>query len=421
MGEERFKEMILEIAKKAKIASKNLATLSSNTKNEVLKRVAQKLRERKEELKRINEKDVNQALTQGHTKAFIDRLTLTDKIIEGMAKGLEEVAALPDPVGEVVKMWKRPNGLWVGRMRIPLGVIAIIYESRPNVTIDAAGLCFKSGNAVILRGGKEALNSNIALGEIFRETLKEFNIPEDAVQVIPTPERKLMEYMLELEEYIDLVIPRGGEGLIRFVTEKARMPVIKHYKGVCHVYVDNEANLEMAKIIAINAKCQRPGVCNAMETLLVHKDIAEKFLPDLAEEYKKFGVELRGCPETLKYIPWAKEATEEDWYAEYLDLILSIKVVNSLEEAIEHISKYGSNHTEAIVTENYSKAMKFLKEVDASVVLVNASTRFNDGGELGLGAEIGISTTKIHAYGPMGLEELTTTKFIVFGNGQIRT
>jgi glutamate-5-semialdehyde dehydrogenase len=421
MEDEKFKGMILEIAKKAKIASKNLAILSSGIKNEILKRVAQKLRERKEELKKINEKDVNQALIQGHTKAFIDRLTLTDKIIEGMAKGLEEVSALPDPVGEVVKMWKRPNGLWVGRMRIPLGVIAIIYESRPNVTIDAAGLCFKSGNAVILRGGKEALNSNIALGEIFRETLKEFNVPEDAVQVIPTPERKLMEYMLELEEYIDLVIPRGGEGLIRFVTEKARMPVIKHYKGVCHVYVDNSANLEMAKIIAINAKCQRPGVCNAMETLLVHKDIAEKFLPDLAEEYKKYGVELRGCPETLKYIPWAKEATEEDWYAEYLDLILAIKVVKSLEEAIEHISKYGSNHTEAIVTENYSKAMKFLKEVDASVVLVNASTRFNDGGELGLGAEIGISTTKIHAYGPMGLEELTTTKFIVFGNGQIRT
>jgi len=421
MGEEKLKEMILEIAKKAKIASKNLATLSSNTKNEVLKRVAQKLRERKEELKKVNEKDVNQALIQGHTKAFIDRLTLTDKIIEGMAKGLEEVSALLDPVGEVVKMWKRPNGLLVGKMRIPLGVIAIIYESRPNVTIDAAGLCFKSGNAVILRGGKEALNSNLALGEIFRETLREFNIPEDVVQVIPTPERKLMEYMLELEEYIDLVIPRGGEGLIRFVTEKARMPVIKHYKGVCHVYVDNEADLEMAKSIAINAKCQRPGVCNAMETLLVHKEIAKKFLPDLAEEYKKYGVELRGCPETLKYIPWAKEATEEDWYAEYLDLILAIKVVNSLEEAIEHISKYGSNHTEAIVTENYSKAIKFLREVDASVVLVNASTRFNDGGELGLGAEIGISTTKIHAYGPMGLEELTTTKFIVFGNGQIRT
>lgn len=420
MGEEQLKETILNIAKKAKIASRNLAILSSGIKNEVLRKVAQNLRERKEELKKVNEKDVNQALLQGYTKAFIDRLTLTDKVIESMAKGLEEVAFLPDPVGEVVKMWKRPNGLLVGRMRIPLGVIAIIYESRPNVTIDAAGLCFKSGNAVILRGGKEALNSNLALGEIFRETLKEFNISEDVVQVIPTPERKLMEYMLELEEYIDLVIPRGGEGLIRFVTEKARMPVIKHYKGVCHVYVDDEADLEMAKKIAINAKCQRPGVCNAMETLLVHKGIAERFLPALAEEYKKYGVELRGCPETLKYIPWAKPATEEDWYAEYLDLILAVKVVEDIDAAIEHISKYGSNHTEAIITENYSKAMKFLKEVDASVVLVNASTRFNDGGELGLGAEIGISTTKIHAYGPMGLEELTTTKFIVFGNGQIR-
>ena len=421
MGENQLKELILGMAKKAKIVSRNLATLSSEIKNDVLKKVAQKLRENREELKKINEKDVNQAVLQGQTKAFIDRLTLTDKIIESMAKGLEEVAALPDPVGEVVKMWKRPNGLLVGRMRIPLGVIAIIYESRPNVTIDAAGLCFKSGNAVILRGGKEALNSNLALGEIFRETLKEFNIPEDVVQVVPTPERKLIEYMLELEEYIDLIIPRGGEGLIRFVTERARMPVIKHYKGVCHVYIDDEANLEMAKTVAINAKCQRPGVCNAMETLLVHKNIAEKILPDLAEEYKKYGVELRGCSETLKYIPWAKPATEEDWYAEYLDLILAIKVVENIDSAIEHISKYGSNHTEAIITENYSKAMKFLKEVDASVVLVNASTRFNDGGELGLGAEIGISTTKIHAYGPMGLEELTTTKFIVFGNGQIRT
>ncbi|HEA83731.1 MAG TPA: glutamate-5-semialdehyde dehydrogenase [Thermodesulfobacterium geofontis] len=421
MGEEQLKEMVFDMAKRAKIASKDLIILSSHTKNEVLKRVAQKLREKKEELKKINEKDVNQAIIQGHTRAFIDRLTLTDKIIEGMAKGLEEVAMLPDPVGEVVKMWKRPNGLWVGKMRIPLGVIAMIYESRPNVTIDAAGLCFKSGNAVILRGGKEALNSNVALGEIFRETLKEFNISEDVVQVVPTPDRKLMEYMLELEEYIDLVIPRGGEGLIRFVTEKARMPVIKHYKGVCHVYIDEEADIKKAKEIAINAKCQRPGVCNAMETLLVHKNIAEKILPSLGEEYKKFGVELRGCPETLKYIPWAKPATEEDWYAEYLDLILAIKVVEDIDSAIEHISKYGSNHTEAIVTENYSKAMKFLKEVDASVVLVNASTRFNDGGELGLGAEIGISTTKMHAYGPMGLEELTTTKFIVFGDGQIRT
>ncbi|WP_038056666.1 glutamate-5-semialdehyde dehydrogenase [Thermodesulfobacterium hydrogeniphilum] len=421
MAEADLKELILNMAKKAKKASQILATLSSQTKNEILKKVAQKLREKKEELKEINKKDVDQAIAKGKSEAFIDRLTLTDKIVESMAKGLEEVAVLPDPVGEVVKMWKRPNGLLVGKMRVPLGVIAIIYESRPNVTIDAAGLCFKSGNAVILRGGKEAINSNLALGKIFRETLKEFSVPEDVVQIVPTPERSLMEYMLELEEYIDLVIPRGGEGLIRFVTEKARMPVIKHYKGVCHVYIDNEANLNMAKVIAVNAKCQRPGVCNAMETLLVHKDIADKFLPEIAEDYKKYGVELRGCSETLKYIPWAKPATEEDWYAEYLDLILAIKVVNSIDEAIEHISKYGSNHTEAIVTESYTKAMKFLKEVDASVVLVNASTRFNDGGELGLGTEIGISTTKIHAYGPMGLEELTTTKFIVFGNGQIRT
>ncbi len=418
---EDLKELMLKIAKNAKLASQKLVNISTDIKNQVLRRVAQKIREKKEELKKINEKDVNQAIAQGKSKAFIDRLTLNDKVIEGMAKGLEDVVMLPDPVGEIVKMWRRPNGLLVGRIRIPLGVIAMIYESRPNVTIDAAGLCFKSGNAVILRGGKEALNSNLALGKIFQETLKEFGLPEEAVQVIPTPDRAIMEYMLELEEYIDLIIPRGGEGLIRFVTEKARMPVIKHYKGVCHVYVDNEANLQMAKEIAINAKCQRPGVCNAMETLLVHKDIADKFLPELAEEYKKFNVELRGCSETLKYIPWAKPATEEDWYAEYLDLILAVKIVKDIDEAIEHISKYGSNHTEAIVTENYSKAMKFLKEVDASVVLVNASTRFNDGGELGLGAEIGISTTKIHAYGPMGLEELTTTKFIVFGNGQIRT
>jgi len=318
-------------------------------------------------------------------------------------------------------MWRRPNGLLVGKMRIPLGVIAMIYESRPNVTIDAAGLCFKSGNAVILRGGKEALNSNLALAEIFHQALEEFNVPPSAVEVVPVPDRKLVEYMLELEEYIDLVIPRGGEGLIRFVTEKARMPVIKHYKGVCHVYVDKFADLEKAKNIAINAKCQRPGVCNAMETLLVHEKIAEKFLPEVAEEYKRLGVELRGCERTLQLVPWAKKATPEDWDAEYLDLILSVKVVSSMDEALFHIAQYGRNHTESIVTENYERAMRFVNEVDASVVMVNASTRFNDGGELGLGAEIGISTSKIHAYGPMGLEELTTTKFIVFGNGQIRT
>ncbi|MFN4131707.1 MAG: glutamate-5-semialdehyde dehydrogenase [Caldimicrobium sp.] len=419
--DENLKEQVLKIAKEAKEASKTLAQLSSTTKNDVLLRVAKKIREKREFLKEVNAKDVNLAIASGHTKAFIDRLTLSDKVIEGMAKGLEEVAALPDPVGEIVKMWRRPNGLLVGKMRIPLGVIAIIYESRPNVTIDASGLCFKSGNAVILRGGKEALNSNLALVEIFKEALSEMGLPTSAIQIIPTPDRQAMEYMLELEEYIDLVIPRGGEGLIRFVTEKAKMPVIKHYKGVCHVYVDNEADLEKAIKICVNAKCQRPGVCNAMETLLVHKEIAPKFLPAIAKEYEKYQVEIRGCEETLKYIPNAKRATPADYGYEFLDLILAVKVVESLEEAIQHIAQYGSNHTEAIVTENYTKAMKFLKEVDASLVLVNASTRFNDGGELGLGAEIGISTTKIHAYGPMGLEELTTTKFIAFGDGQIRS
>lgn len=418
---EDLKSVVLNIAKRAKVASKNLSKIPTTTKNEALLRVAKELRKKGDWIKEINSKDVNNALLAGNTKAFIDRLTITDKVIEAMARGLEEVANLPDPVGEIVKMWRRPNGLLVGRMRVPLGVIAIIYESRPNVTIDSAGLCFKSGNAVILRGGKEALQSNLALAEIFRSVLRDMDLPEDAVQIIPTPERSAMEYMLELEEYIDLVIPRGGEGLIRFVTEKARMPVIKHYKGVCHVYVDEEAQLEKALTIAINAKCQRPGVCNAMETLLVHKNIASSFLPRLGEELEKYGVEIRGCPETLKHIPKAIPAKPEDYGYEFLDLILAIKVVNSMEEAMEHISVYGSNHTEAIVTENYTKALKFLQEVDASLVLVNASTRFNDGGELGLGAEIGISTTKIHAYGPMGLEELTTTKFIAFGDGQIRT
>lgn len=416
-----LRDEVERIAKRARETARVLAKLPSRLKDEVLHSVARKLRERGDWIKRINEEDVNDALVSGQTKAFIDRLTITDKVIEAMAKGLEDVAKLPDPVGEVVKMWRRPNGLLVGRVRIPLGVIALIYESRPNVTIDSAGLCFKSGNAVILRGGKEALRSNLALAEIFRETLEEFGVPKDAVQVIPTPDRRAMEYLLELEEYVDLVIPRGGEGLIRFVTERARMPVIKHYKGVCHVYVDEEADLEKALKICVNAKCQRPGVCNAMETLLVHKNIAPKFLPQIAEEYKKYGVEIRGCPETLKYIPWAKPAQESDYGYEFLDLILAVKVVNSLEEAMDHIARYGSNHTEAIVTENYTKALRFLMEVDASLVLVNASTRFNDGGELGLGAEIGISTTKLHAYGPMGLEELTTTKFIAFGDGQIRT
>ncbi|MBX6423021.1 glutamate-5-semialdehyde dehydrogenase [Thermosulfurimonas sp. F29] len=412
--------MVADLARRAREASRKLSALSTEVKNRVLLETARRLREEKAYIQAENEKDLVYAREKGLSSALIDRLTLSDKVIEGMARGLEEVAALPDPVGEVVKMWRRPNGLWVGRMRIPLGVIAMIYESRPNVTIDAAGLCFKSGNAVILRGGSEAINSNLALARIFREALRSAGAPEDAVQVVPTTDRTAVSVLLKLEEYIDLIIPRGGEGLIRFVTENSRIPVLKHYKGVCHVYVDKYADLDMARRIAVNAKVQRPGVCNAMETLLVHRDVAGKFLPVVGEDFKNYGVELRGCPETRKLIPWAREATEEDWEAEYLDLILAVRVVSSMEEALDHIARYGSNHTETIVTEDYHRAMRFLREVDASVVMVNASTRFNDGGELGLGAEIGISTTKLHAYGPMALEELTSLKFIVFGEGQIR-
>ncbi len=415
-----IKELVQEVGRKAKEASRALAYLSTDIKNQVLLDVAERLRGERAYLQEENEKDLAAAREKGLSAALIDRLTLSDKVIEGMAQGLEEVAALPDPVGEVVKMWRRPNGLWVGRMRIPLGVIAMIYESRPNVTIDAAGLCFKSGNAVILRGGSEAINSNLALARLFQDALKAHGAPEGAVQVIPVTDRAAVNELLKLEDYVDLIIPRGGEGLIRFVTENSRIPVLKHYKGVCHVYVDRYANLEMARRICFNAKVQRPGVCNAMETMLVHEAVAEAFLPEMCEEFRDAGVEIRGCPRTLALVPWAKPATEEDWEAEYLDLILAVKVVSTFDEALAHIARYGSNHTESIVTEDYQRGLRFLREVDASVVMINASTRFNDGGQLGLGAEIGISTTKLHAYGPMALEELTTLKFIVFGEGQIR-
>ena len=415
-----IRELVQEVGRKAKEASRALAYLSTDIKNQVLLDVAERLRGERAYLQEENEKDLAAAREKGLSAALIDRLTLSDKVIEGMAQGLEEVAALPDPVGEVVKMWRRPNGLWVGRMRIPLGVIAMIYESRPNVTIDAAGLCFKSGNAVILRGGSEAINSNLALARLFQDALKAHGAPEGAVQVIPVTDRAAVNELLKLEDYVDLIIPRGGEGLIRFVTENSRIPVLKHYKGVCHVYVDRYANLEMARRICFNAKVQRPGVCNAMETMLVHEAVAEAFLPEMCEEFRDAGVEIRGCPKTLALVPWAKPATEEDWEAEYLDLILAVKVVSTFDEALAHIARYGSNHTESIVTEDYQRGLRFLREVDASVVMINASTRFNDGGQLGLGAEIGITTTKLHAYGPMALEELTTLKFIVFGEGQIR-
>jgi len=415
-----WQDTLKNIGKMAKLASYKMAKATTAQKNEALSFVAQAIRERRDAILEANRIDVEAAKKMGLPGAKLDRLTLSDKVMDEMIAGIEEVIKLPDPVGEITKMWIRPNGLKVGRMRIPLGVIAIIYESRPNVTVDASILCIKAGNAVILRGGSEAFHSNKALCDVIRESLEKAGLPSDAVQVVPTTDRSAVLELLKMEEEVDVVIPRGGEELIRFVTEHARMPVLKHYKGVCHVYVDDEADLEKAEKICFNAKVQRPGVCNAMETLLVHKDIADKFLPRMADIFKKAGVELRGCDRTRKIID-CLPATEEDWYAEYLDLILAVKIVDSMDEAIDHIHRYGSSHTEAIVTENYTKSWRFLEEVQSSLVLVNASTRLNDGYQLGLGAEIGISTSKIHAFGPMGLEELTTTKFIAIGNGQLRT
>jgi glutamate-5-semialdehyde dehydrogenase len=367
-----------------------------------------------------NQRDLAAGEKAHLSSAMMDRLRLTPAVIQGMADGLREVARLRDPVGEVVGMWRRPNGLMVGRMRIPIGVIGMIYESRPNVTADAAGLCLKSGNSVILRGGSEAFHSNQAIGRILQRAIVKIGLPQEAVQVFLHTEKEAIQEMLQLEDEIDLIIPRGGEALIRFVMDHSRIPVIKHYKGVCHIFVDDSADLEKSIRVCLNAKVQRPGVCNAMETLLVHEKVAKQFLPKVAEALQKEGVELRGCPKTRKILPGIKETEEEDWYQEYLDLILSIRVVNGIEEAMEHIVTYGSLHTEAILTSDYENAQRFLREVNSSCVLVNASTRFNDGFELGLGAEIGISTSKLHAFGPMGLEELTTTKFIVYGEGQIR-
>ncbi len=413
-------ELILSMAKEANVASREVAKLSTEKKNRILLKVAERLENGADYLRSENRKDLEEAEKRGLSKAMIDRLTLSDKVVRGMAEGLRDVATLKDPVGEVTSMWRRPNGLVVGRMRIPLGVIGIVYESRPNVTIDAAGLCLKSGNVVILRGGSEAINSNRALGTIFSDVLREEGVTEKAVQVVPTTDRAAVLELLKLEDCIDLIIPRGGEGLIRFVVENSKVPVIKHYKGVCHVFVDESARVDMAVDIAYNAKVQRPGVCNAMETLLVHRGIAERFLPEIYERYREAGVELRGCERTRKILPEIKEAGEDDWYAEYLELVLAVKVVDTMDDAIRHIEEYGSLHTESIVTESYENAKRFVEEVASSTVLVNASTRFSDGGQLGLGAEIGISTTKLHAFGPMGIEELTTRKFIVYGEGHIR-
>lgn len=416
----RISTLLREIAEKAKNASQKLARTGTKARNAALLGMAQGLVDNAPYILEENAKDLADADAKRLSGAMTDRLRLDEARIEKIALGLREVAALPDPVGEVVRMWRRPNGLQVGRMRIPLGVIAIIYESRPNVTADAAGLCVKSGNAVILRGGSETIRTNVAIGEVLRRAAREAGIPEDSVQIIPVTDRDAVLEMLGLEEYIDLVIPRGGEGLIRFVAENSRIPVLKHYKGVCHIFVDESADNDMAESICLNAKVSRPGVCNALETLLVHEKIAPDFLPRMARAYEAAGVELRGCAATKEVVPGVKEATEADWYEEYLDLILSVKVVSGLEEAIAHIEKYGSMHTESIITQDYANARAFVDGVNSSAVMVNASTRFADGYELGLGAEIGISTSRLHAFGPMGLEELTTTKFIVFGEGQVR-
>ena len=409
------------IARKAKEASRALAMLGSAEKAAVLRRMALALRANAEQLKTQNATDLEKARAACLPVAMLDRLTLSDKVIQDMAQALEEIADLPDPVGTITTMVRRPNGLMVGRMRIPLGVVAMIYESRPNVTADAVGLCLKSGNAVILRGGSEAFHSNQAIVAVLKATLEESGMNPDVIGFLPVTDRAAILEMLTLEDDIDLVIPRGGEGLIRTVAENSRIPVLKHYKGVCHIFVDRDADLDKAYSICHNAKVQRPGVCNAMETLLVDAAIAGQFLPEMVRRYQAAGVEIRGCPRAMRIAPAVTTAaTEDDWYAEFLDLILAVKVVDTLEEAIDHIERYGSNHTEAIITENYSRAMRFLREVDSSTVLVNASTRFSDGGQFGLGAEVGISTSKVHAYGPMGVEGLTIEKFVCFGDGQIR-
>ncbi len=413
-------EKIRKIATDARAASLAMARLSSAAKNELLMNMAMALINNAPHLIAENAKDLEAGENKGLSGAMLDRLMLNEARVKGMADALREVALLPDPVGEVTRMWRRPNNLMVGKMRIPLGVIGIVYEARPNVTADAAALCLKSGNAVVLRGGSEAINSNVAIARILQDEMRKMDIPDAALAVIPFVEREGVLEMLKQQELIDLIIPRGGESLIRFVVEHSRIPVIKHYKGVCHVFVDASADFAMAEKIIVNAKTQRPGVCNALETLLIHKDVAEIFVPRIYEVLAALKVEIRGDETFRQFAPKARVATEEDWYAEFLDLILAARVVDGLDEAIDHINRYGSLHTEAIVTADYGNAQRFIREVNSSVVLVNASTRFADGNQLGLGAEIGISTTKLHSFGPMGLEDLTTTKFIVYGEGQVR-
>jgi len=399
------------LGRQARHASRTLASTSTAIKNQALEAIAADLDAHRELLMQENAKDLEASRQKGLDAALLDRLELTPARIDSMREGLRQIAGLADPIGEIFDMKYRPSGIQVGRMRVPLGVVGIIYESRPNVTADAAALCLKSGNATVLRGGSEAFRSNQAIAESIRRGLESARLPADGVQVVATTDRAAVGAMITMPEYVDVIIPRGGKGLIERISREARVPVIKHLDGICHVYIDDQADPEKAFNVALNAKTQRYGTCNTMETLLVAEGIAEAILPGLGAAYREKGVELRGCPRTLSLVPWAKPASAEDWGTEYLDLILAVRVVPSMDEAILHIRRHGSLHTEAILTKDHARAMRFLRDVDSSLVLVNASTRFNDGFQLGLGAEIGISTTKIHAFGPMGLTELTTTKF----------
>jgi glutamate-5-semialdehyde dehydrogenase len=411
--------MLENMFKEAKQASYVLMGVNTDVKDKALTLIAEMLDAKRAEIKEVNKKDLEYAKEAGLSNAMIDRLELNDARIDGMIQAVVDIRAQVDPVGKVVDGYKRPNGLHITKVKVPLGVVGIIFESRPNVTIDAAALCLKSGNVSVLRGGKEAVHSNTYLGRLMKEAVKQAGLPEACVNIIEDPDRAIVMEMLKAKDDIDIMVPRGGKGLIEFCTEHSLIPLVKHDDGICHVYIDEFADMDMAVAIAVNAKCQRPGVCNAMETLLVHRSVAETALKRLAEEYAKYNVEIRGCERTAEIIV-CKDAVEEDWKTEYLDYILSVKIVDSIDDAIEHVNKYGSMHSESIVTENYTNSEKFLDMVDAAAVYVNASTRWTDGGEFGMGAEIGISTQKLHCRGPMGADDLTTTKYRVYGHGQIK-
>ena len=414
-------QYMLAVGQQAASAARAMSMASTASKNNALEFLAELLLQEQANIAQVNQLDLQAGKEKGLDAALLDRLELTPARIVAMADGLQQIAALQDPIGEISNVTSRPSGIQVGQMRVPLGVIGIIYESRPNVTADAAGLCLKSGNAVILRGGSEALQSNRIIGEYIQQALKEFGLPENAVQVVATPDRSAVKELLQMDQFVSVIVPRGGKSLIERVSAESTLPVIKHLDGNCHVYLDEDANFEKAFAIAVNAKTHRYGVCNAMETLLVHKDIAKDVLPRLGEEYANHNVEIRACDRTQEILSNSKSATEQDWYEEYLAPILAVKIVDNVSKAIDHIEQYGSHHTDVIVTENYSTAQRFLREVDSSSVMLNASSRFADGFEYGLGAEIGISTDKIHARGPVGLEGLTSQKYVVFGDGNVRT